>query len=193
MYLRASHDMASLSIGIVESCSSLPETWQIDCYLPSLCQKQECHTPGCALSCSSRSAYTRQVNLKQGVAKGESQETCSAAVGTLLLEFATLSRLTGEPSYEQVARKAFFALWNRRSDLNLVGNTINIQTGSWIYPVSSVGAGIDSLFEYMIKSYVLFGELEYWRVWEDAYGAVMKHVRSSDGFWVSGGRFASFR
>jgi mannosidase alpha-like ER degradation enhancer 1 len=104
-----------------------------------------------------------------------------------LLEFATLSRLTGEPSYEQVARKAFFALWNRRSDLNLVGNTINVQTGSWIYPVSSVGAGIDSLFEYMLKSYVLFGELEYWRVWEDAYGAVMKHVRSSDGFWVSEG------
>lgn len=48
-----------------------------------------------------------------------------------MLEFATLSRLTGDARFEKAARKAFFALWNRRSEIGLVGNTINTWTGVW--------------------------------------------------------------
>ena len=66
-----------------------------------------------------------RINLRRGVLPGESSETCSAGAGSLLLEFAALSRLTGEPVFEHVARKAFFAIWNRRSPLNLIGNGIN--------------------------------------------------------------------
>lgn len=36
------------------------------------------------------------INLRYGVARTESPITCSAAAGTLLLEFGTLSRLTGD-------------------------------------------------------------------------------------------------
>ena len=53
----------------------------------------------------------------------------TAGAGSLILEFATLSRLTGDERFEKVAYKAFFALWNRKSDIGLVGNTINIFTG----------------------------------------------------------------
>jgi ER degradation enhancer, mannosidase alpha-like 1 len=53
----------------------------------------------------------------------------TAGAGSLILEFATLSRLTGDPRFEKAARKAFFALWNRRSDVGLVGNTVNAWTG----------------------------------------------------------------
>lgn len=66
-----------------------------------------------------------RVNLRRGVLAEETAETCSAGAGSLLLEFAALSRLTGEPIFEHVARKAFFAIWNRRSPLNLIGNGIN--------------------------------------------------------------------
>jgi mannosidase alpha-like ER degradation enhancer 1 len=41
-----------------------------------------------------------QINLRTGVHKFESLETCSAGAGSLLLEFAVLSRLTGDDVYE---------------------------------------------------------------------------------------------
>ena len=60
---------------------------------------------------------------------GESVDTCTAGAGSLILEFGTLSRLTGDDRFEKAAYKAFFALWNRKSDIGLVGNTINTWTG----------------------------------------------------------------
>jgi mannosidase alpha-like ER degradation enhancer 1 len=36
-----------------------------------------------------------RVNLRHGVEPGESVETCTAAAGTLLLEFGLLSRASG--------------------------------------------------------------------------------------------------
>ena len=47
----------------------------------------------------------------------------------MILEFGLLSRLTGDERFEKAAYKAFFALWNRRSDIGLVGNTVNIWNG----------------------------------------------------------------
>ncbi|XP_041107592.1 ER degradation-enhancing alpha-mannosidase-like protein 2 [Polyodon spathula] len=46
------------------------------------------------------------VNLLRGVNPAETPVTCTAGVGTFILEFATLSRLTGDPVFEKVARKA---------------------------------------------------------------------------------------
>lgn len=42
------------------------------------------------------------VNLKDGVPEGETTVTCTAGVGTYIVEFGTLSRLTGDPVYEEV-------------------------------------------------------------------------------------------
>jgi ER degradation enhancer, mannosidase alpha-like 1 len=103
----------------------------------------------------------------------------TAGAGSLILEFATLSRLTGDPRFEKAAHKAFFALWNRRSDIELVGNRVNTWTGvgaplfempcialtfgaqDWLHPqVSSVGAGIDSFLEYALKWYIMSGTNE---------------------------------
>lgn len=41
-----------------------------------------------------------RVNLRTGVEKGESADTCAAGAGSLILEFAVLSRLTGDKRYE---------------------------------------------------------------------------------------------
>lgn len=60
------------------------------------------------------------VNLKYGVPKGETTETCTAGVGTFIVEFATISRLTGNPVYENAAAKAMDQLWQKRSTINLV-------------------------------------------------------------------------
>ncbi|KAG8218733.1 glycoside hydrolase family 47 protein [Butyriboletus roseoflavus] len=127
--------------------------------------------------------YAR-LNLRHGVPKGESQDTCTAGAGSLILELGTLSRLTGDERFERVAYKAYFALWNRRSDLDLVSNTINIRTGLWTPPeITGIGAGIDSFYEYALKWYILSGEVEFLDVWQEGYAAVMRHVRSLDGHW----------
>ena len=60
------------------------------------------------------------VNLLNGVSPSETPVTCTAGVGTFILEFATLSRLTGDETFERVARRALTALWRTRSDIGLV-------------------------------------------------------------------------
>ncbi|KAG9092639.1 alpha mannosidase-like protein [Ceratobasidium sp. UAMH 11750] len=125
-----------------------------------------------------------RINLRHGVPPKETFETCAAGAGSLLLEFTTLSRLTGDPRFEQVARKAFFAIWNRRSDLGLVPNTINLATGKWLQPeIAGIGAGIDSFYEYALKMYVMTGESEYHDVWREGYAQIMRYSRGPEGFW----------
>jgi hypothetical protein len=100
-----------------------------------------------------------RVNLARGVEASETTQTCTAAAGTLLVEFGLLSRLTGRPAYERVARRALLALWARRAPgTGLPGNTIAVDSGAWLSPFASTGAGIDSFFEYLAKAYVLLDE-----------------------------------
>ena len=56
-----------------------------------------------------------QVNLVDGLPSILYNETCTAGAGTIILEFGILSRLLGDPVFENFARKAVEALWKRRS------------------------------------------------------------------------------
>ncbi|KAK0391971.1 hypothetical protein NLU13_1469 [Sarocladium strictum] len=85
----------------------------------------------------------------------EITETCSAGAGSLTLEFTVLSRLTGDLRFEQAAKRAFWEVWNRRSRIGLIGNGIDAERGSWIGPHAGIGAGMDSFFEYALKSHIL--------------------------------------
>jgi mannosidase alpha-like ER degradation enhancer 1 len=53
-----------------------------------------------------------RVNLKKGVIENEVRQACTAGAGTLILEFGTLSRLTGNDKYENAAKKARFLSTN---------------------------------------------------------------------------------
>ena len=88
-------------------------------------------------------------------AKAELTETCSAGAGSLILEFATLSRLTGDPRYDQLAKRAFWSVWERKSSIGLVGAGIDAETGLWLNGYTGIGAGIDSFYEYAHKASVL--------------------------------------
>ncbi|WVW81609.1 hypothetical protein I302_103604 [Kwoniella bestiolae CBS 10118] len=125
--------------------------------------------------------YAR-VNLKYGVLKGESIETCTAGAGSLLLEFALLSRLTNDDRFERLAHSAYLALWNRRSAQNLLGNTIGTH-GHWLAPgMSGVGAGMDSFFEYGVKAGVMLDDDTYNDIFYDSYAAIQTYIRTNDGF-----------
>lgn len=57
--------------------------------------------------------------------------TCTAGVGTFIVEFGALSRLTGDPVYEEVAMNAIYSLKRHMSNIGLYGNHIDVQTGRW--------------------------------------------------------------
>ncbi|EFR02899.1 endoplasmic reticulum mannosyl-oligosaccharide 1,2-alpha-mannosidase [Nannizzia gypsea CBS 118893] len=88
----------------------------------------------------------------------EITENCSAGAGSLVLEFTVLSRLTGDGRYEEFAKRAFWSVWDRRSELGLIGAGINAETGEWTQTYTGIGAGMDSFFEYALKSHILLSE-----------------------------------
>ncbi|KAI9515079.1 ER degradation-enhancing alpha-mannosidase-like protein 1 [Dissostichus eleginoides] len=119
-----------------------------------------------------------RVNLKTGVPPDSINETCTAGAGSLLVEFGILSRLIGDSTFEWVARRAVRALWSLRSnETGLLGNVVNIQTGQWVGKQSGLGAGMDSFYEYLLKSYILFGEKEDHRMFQDSYESIQNHMR----------------
>ncbi|XP_018782733.1 PREDICTED: ER degradation-enhancing alpha-mannosidase-like protein 3 isoform X1 [Bactrocera latifrons] len=121
-----------------------------------------------------------RVNLRHGIKDEQlkkSRETCTACAGTILLEFAALSRLSGDPVFEARAHKAMDALWKlRHRGSDLMGTVLNIHSGDWVRRDSGVGAGIDSYYEYLFKSYVLLGDDKYLARFNRHYNAVMKYV-----------------
>ena len=68
----------------------------------------------------------------------EITETCSAGAGSLVLEFTVLSRLVGDGRYEEMAKRAFWAVWERRSDIGLIGSGIDAESGKWAHPYTGV-------------------------------------------------------
>nr|XP_054769385.1 ER degradation-enhancing alpha-mannosidase-like protein 3 [Lytechinus pictus] len=122
-----------------------------------------------------------KVNLRHGLGKGRSErDTCTACAGTMLLEFSTLSRLSGDPIFEEKARSVMQTLWSKRQRTsNLVGTVINIHTGDWVRRESGVGAGIDSYYEYLLKGYILLGDDSYLDKFNTHYEAIQRYI--SDG------------
>ncbi|XP_018418050.1 PREDICTED: ER degradation-enhancing alpha-mannosidase-like protein 1 [Nanorana parkeri] len=119
-----------------------------------------------------------RVNLQKGVPPGSLNETCTAGAGSLLVEFGILSRLLGDSTFEWVARRAVQSLWSLRSNsTGLLGNVVDIQTGEWVGKQSGLGAGLDSFFEYLLKSYILFGEEEDLNMFNEAYKSIQSHLR----------------
>uniref|UniRef100_A0A3B3T3H5 alpha-1,2-Mannosidase n=2 Tax=Paramormyrops kingsleyae TaxID=1676925 RepID=A0A3B3T3H5_9TELE len=134
-----------------------------------------------AFNTSSGLPYPR-VNLRHGVRGPETRtgtetDTCTACAGTIILEFAALSRFTGDPIFETHARRALDFLWEKRQrNSNLVGTTINIHSGEWVRRDSGVGAGVDSYYEYLLKAYILLGDDLFLQRFNIHYASIMKYI-----------------
>jgi len=116
----------------------------------------------------------RFVNLKTGEKKGKVSNP--AEIGTLTLEFGTLSRLTGNPLYYDKVKKAVTYLFGRRSPLGLVGTSIDVETGAWTDRRSHISGAIDSYYEYLLKAAIMFEDAEFMKMWKDGVAAVNEYL-----------------
>uniref|UniRef100_A0A1I8EUS1 alpha-1,2-Mannosidase n=1 Tax=Wuchereria bancrofti TaxID=6293 RepID=A0A1I8EUS1_WUCBA len=137
-----------------------------------------------AFNTSSGIPYSR-INLKYGMLDflRQQHDTCTACGGTMILEFAALSRLTGKPIYEEKARKAMDFLWaQRHRGSDLMGTVLNVHSGDWIRRDAGIGAGIDSYYEYCLKAYILLGDEGYLYRFNKHYDAIMRYVNKGPLF-----------
>jgi ER degradation enhancer, mannosidase alpha-like 2 len=114
------------------------------------------------------------VNLRTGQTRDP--VTNPAETGTLLLEFGTLSKLTGKPVFYEKAKRALVETFQRRSPLGLVGESINVETGEWTNTDSHISGGIDSYYEYLWKCWLLFGDNDCRDMWDASIPAVNKYL-----------------
>ncbi|HYM61623.1 MAG TPA: glycoside hydrolase family 47 protein, partial [Thermoanaerobaculia bacterium] len=123
------------------------------------------------------------VNLRTGRTSGTKSNP--AEIGTLILEFGTLSRLTHKPVYFEKAKNALVQLYKRRSKIGLVGEEIDVETGEWTSRNSHVGGGIDSYYEYLLKCSRLLGDKDCASMWRTSKTALDRYLadRAPSGLW----------
>jgi mannosidase alpha-like ER degradation enhancer 2 len=123
------------------------------------------------------------VNLRTGETRGPVMNP--AEIGTLTLEFGTLSKLTGNPVYYDTVKRGVVALFERRSEIGLVGTTINVETGEWVNTKSHITGMIDSYYEYLLKAWLLFDDEDFREMWETSIAAVNTYLpdERDSGYW----------
>ena len=123
------------------------------------------------------------VNLHTGAVRGTKSNP--AEIGTLLLEYGMLARLTGKQNYYDMAKRALVELYKRRSSIGLVGSEIDVETGKWIDPTAGIRGGIDSYYEYLLKASILFDDKDCARMWLESVTAIDKYLADDQatGLW----------
>jgi mannosyl-oligosaccharide alpha-1,2-mannosidase len=115
----------------------------------------------------------RFVNPSTGELSGVQNSV--AEIGTFIAEFGTLSRILGDDRYYQAAKRAARLVYDRRSALDLVGTTLNIESGTWIDRTATIHPPVDSFLEYLWDGWDLFRDEDF-RTWYDVLtAAVLAH------------------
>lgn len=126
----------------------------------------------------------RMVNLKTGKIEGNVTNPCE--VGSMLLEYGMLSKLTGNPKYYNACKKGIVEVYKRRGKTGLVGSGINCDTGEWTDTKAHIRGGIDAFYEYLLKGYILFGDQDLKVMWEQSLSSVNKYLEENtdNGYWI---------
>ncbi|MEO7524285.1 MAG: glycoside hydrolase family 47 protein [Ferruginibacter sp.] len=124
----------------------------------------------------------RYVHLQTGMVRDSANNP--AEIGSLMMEFGQLSKLTGDRKYYAAAKNAVMQVYSRRSKIDMVGEKINVNTGEWISKESHISGYIDSYYEYLYKSWLLFGDIDFKDAFDKHNIAIKKYlVDKMDSGW----------
>ncbi len=117
---------------------------------------------------------TYWVNLKTREKSGDTVNVAEAA--TYTFEMGMLSYYTKDPKYYQAGKKATLAVYNlRNKNTGLIGDVLDVEQGIWTGTNSHICAGVDSYYEYLYKSYLMFGDPELGEIWDETLPLIMKY------------------
>jgi mannosyl-oligosaccharide alpha-1,2-mannosidase len=135
----------------------------------------------------------RYVNLKTGALRG--QETNPAETGTFIPEFGFLSRATGDDRYRAAAKRALVSMFERRSKIGLLADSIDCMTGEWKSRRATIGPPSDSYYEYLWDGWDLLGERDCLRMYHSCTAAILKHqpLRKGANLWFANVDFETGR
>ncbi|MFT3912180.1 MAG: glycoside hydrolase family 47 protein [Ferruginibacter sp.] len=122
----------------------------------------------------------RYVHLQTGKIRDSANNP--AEIGSLMMEFGKLSKLTGDHKYYNAAKKAIMQVYKRRSKIDLVGEQINVITGKWTGKESHISGYIDSYYEYLYKSWLLFGDKDFKIAFDKHNAAIKKYLIDKTGY-----------
>lgn len=101
-----------------------------------------------------------------------------AECGSNLIEFGTLGMRSNNESFLRAAEDGMRFLHAKYPDKALLGTSVNRRTGEIADKKMSIGAGVDSYFEYLVKYWILRGKRDtHWRDrWVNATDSAIKEL-----------------
>jgi len=137
-----------------------------------------------AFAKSPTGAPYRYVNPRTGAVR--EARTNLAEIGTNVLEFGELSRLTGDPKYLRASMRAYETVLAKRSPLGLLGTWFDVERGVFTDARDvAPNPPVDSFYEYLWGGWQMLGEARC-RDWYRALtGAILKYQadRSHGELW----------
>ena len=118
-----------------------------------------------------------------------------AEIGTVQMEFTTLSRHTGDPKYEQISMKVYEHVRNNPvQPPGLYPLYADPNTGRWTSSQVALGALGDSFFEYLVKVWLVRGRKDDWlkKIYDESSSSIIKHmVKKSEAGLTYVGEFSN--
>uniref|UniRef100_A0A336LLS7 alpha-1,2-Mannosidase n=1 Tax=Culicoides sonorensis TaxID=179676 RepID=A0A336LLS7_CULSO len=128
------------------------------------------------------------INFRSGSSKNYAWASGASSIlsefGTLHLEFAYLSDITGNPIYKERVNNIRLVLKELEKPKGLYPNYLNPKTGKWGQQHMSLGALGDSYYEYLLKAWLQSDreDEDGRQMFDDAMAAIMQHmIRKSQG------------
>ena len=121
----------------------------------------------------------RFINLRTGALRG--RETNPAETGTFIPEFGFLSRATGDDRYRAAAKRALVSMFDRRSKIGLLADSIDCTTGEWKSRRATIGPPSDSYYEYLWDGWDLLGDRDCLRMYHACTAAILKYQPQTTG------------
>ena len=121
----------------------------------------------------------RFVNLRTRALRG--QETNPAETGTFIPEFGFLSEATGDDRYRAAAKKALVSMFERRSKIGLLADSMDCMTGEWKSRRATIGPPSDSYYEYLWDGWDLLGDRDCLAMYRACTSAILRHQPHTNG------------
>ena len=124
------------------------------------------------------------INMKTGTIANAQAHSVLSEFGTLHMEFAYLSDITGNPVYKEKVEKIRQAVKKVQKPKGLYPNYLSPKSGKWGQQHISVGCLGDSFYEYLLKEWLRSGKMdvEAKQMFDEAVTAIEQHlVQKSPG------------